>query len=130
MAESLDPIFSSCAASPSEFNLAQSDNPGMLWFKPSFKKKFSQIKGGWSPSQVLELLGGPTEMEDSVIPLGSDWGDQPEMTFRMKAGDPVQQWMFEDKGEYYYLWFAKVSYADDDPWRVTLTKKMSRRIAA
>ena len=102
----------------------------MLWFKPSFKKKFGQIKGGWSPSQVLELLGGPTEMEDSEIPLGSDWGDQPELTFRMKAGDPVQQWMFEDKGEFYYLWFAKVSYADDDPWRVTLTKKMSRRISA
>jgi len=101
----------------------------MLWFKPSFKKKFSQIKGGWSPSQVLELLGGPMEMEDSEIPLGSDWGDQPEMTFRMKPGDAVQQWMFEDKGEYYYLWFAKVSYADDDPWRVTLIKKTSRPIA-
>ena len=110
--------------------LGQSDHLGMLWFKPSFKKKFGQIKGGWGTSQVLELLGGPVEMEDSEIPLGSDWGDQPEMTFRMKAGDPVQQWMFEDKGEFYYLWFAKVNYADDDPWRVTLTKKMSRRIAA
>jgi hypothetical protein len=101
----------------------------MWWFKPSFKKKFAKIKGGWSPSQVLGLLGGPTEMEDSEVPLGSDWGSQPGMTFRMKAGDPVQQWMFEDKGEFYYLWFAKVNYADEDPWRVTLTKKMSRRIA-
>jgi len=115
---------------PVGVQFGQSDNPGMLWFKPSFKKKFSQVKGGWSTSQVLELLGGPMEMEDSEIPLGSDWGNQPGMTFQMKAGDPVQKWMFEDNGEYYYLWFAKVSYADDDPWRVTLTKKMSRRIAA
>jgi hypothetical protein len=101
----------------------------MLWFKPSFKKKFGQIKGGWSPSQVLGLLGGPTEMEDSEIPLGSDWGSQPGMTFQMKAGDPVQQWMFEDKSEFYYLWFAKVSYADEDPWRVTIKKIMPHRIA-
>jgi len=38
--------------------------------------------------------------------------------------------MFEDKGEFYYIWFAQVSYAEEDPWRVTLTKKMSRRISA
>ena len=43
----------------------------------------------------------------------------------MKAGDPVQQWMFENNGEYYYLWFAKVNYADEEPWRVTLTKNIS-----
>ena len=79
---------------------------------------------------MLEHVGGPVGSGGFGIPLGSDWGGQPEMTFRMKAGDPVQQWMFEDKGEFYYLWFAKVSYADDDPWRVTLKKKMSRRIAA
>jgi hypothetical protein len=102
----------------------------MWWFRPSFKKKFGQIKGGWSPSQVLELLGGPAEMEDSEVPLGSDWGSQPGMTFPIKAGEPVKQWMFENKDEFYYLWFAKVNFADDDPWRVTLTKKMSRRILA
>jgi hypothetical protein len=103
----------------------------MAWlFKPSFKKKFGQIQGGWSPSQVLELLGGPMEMEDSEIPLGSDWGNQPGMAFQMKAGDAIQQWMFEDKGEYYYLWFAKVNPTDEEPWRVTLTKKTPHRIAA
>ncbi|MGA2242302.1 MAG: hypothetical protein ABSH11_09735 [Verrucomicrobiota bacterium] len=102
----------------------------MWWSKPSFKKKFVQIKGGWSPLQVWELLGVPKETEETEIPLGSDWVNQPGMTFRMKAGDPVQQWMFEDNGEFYYLWFAKVSYADEDPWRVTLTKKMPRRISA
>ena len=52
------------------------------------------------------------------------------MTFQMKAGDPVKQWMFEDDGEFYYIWFAQMSYAEEDPWRVTLTKKMSRRISA
>jgi hypothetical protein len=102
----------------------------MGWFKPSFKKKFSQIKGGWSTSQILDLLGSPMEVEDSEVPLGSDWGNQPGMTFQMKAGEPVRQWMFEDKGEFYYIWFAQVSYAEEDPWRVTLTKKMSRRISA
>jgi hypothetical protein len=102
----------------------------MLWFKPSFKKKFGQIKGGWTTSQMLELLGSPLEVEDSELPLGSDWGSQPGMTFRMKAGDPVQQWMFEDKGEFYYLWFALMSQGEEHPWRLTLTKKMSRRISA
>ena len=64
------------------------------------------------------------------MPLGSDWGSQPGMTFVMKPGDSVQQWMFENNGEFYYIWFAQVNYADDDPWRVTLTKIMSRRISA
>lgn len=79
---------------------------------------------------MLELLGSPLEVEDSELPLGSDWGSQPGMTFRMKAGDPVQQWMFEDKGEFYYLWFALMSQGEEHPWRLTLTKKMSRRISA
>jgi hypothetical protein len=100
----------------------------MLWFKPSFKKKFSQINGGWSISQVLDLLGSPLEVEDSEIPLGSDWGKQPGMTFAMKPGDLVKQWMYQDDGEFYYLWFASVNYAEDDPWRVTLKKKVARKL--
>jgi hypothetical protein len=102
----------------------------MLWFKPSFNKKFGRIKGGWTTSQVLDLLGSPREVEDSELPLGSDWGNQPGMTFAMKAGDPVKQWMFEDNGEFYYLWFAMMSQGEEDPWRVTLVKKMSRKISA
>jgi hypothetical protein len=102
----------------------------MLWFKPSFKKKFSRIKGGWTTSQVLDLLGSPLEVEDSELPLGSDWGNQPGMTFEMKPGCPVKQWMFANEGEFYYLWFAKVDDADDYLWRVTLIKKMSRKILA
>jgi hypothetical protein len=100
----------------------------MWWFKPSFKKKFSQVKGGWRSSHVQQLLGEPVEVEDTILPLGSDWGNQPGLTFRIKAGEPVKQWMFEDKGLYYYLWFAKVGGADDDPWRVTLTKTMLNRL--
>ena len=100
----------------------------MLWFKPSFNKKFSQIKGGWNISQVLDLLGSPLEVEDSEIPLGSNWGSQPGMTFAMKAGDLVKQWMFEDDGAFYYLWFAQVNYADEDPWRVTLKKKVNHKL--
>ncbi len=100
----------------------------MLWFKPSFQKKFSQIKGGWSTSQVLDLLGSPMEVEDSEVPLGSNWGSQPSMTFAMKPGDVVKQWMFQHDDEYYYLWFASVSYAEEDPWRVTLKKKVARKL--
>jgi hypothetical protein len=115
---------------PDGSQLGPSDTAGMLWFKPSFKKKFGQIKGGWSTSQILDLLGSPTEVEDSEVPLGSNWGSQPELTFQMKAGEPVKQWMFENNGEFYYIWFAQVSYAEEDPWRVTLAKKLSHRLAA
>ena len=100
----------------------------MWWFKPSFKKKFGRIKGGWSIAQVKELFGEPKEVEDTVVPLGSNWGSQPGMTFKMKGGDPVKQWMYEDGGQFYYLWFANVNYAEDDPWRVTLKKKLARKL--
>ena len=99
----------------------------MLWFKPSFKKKFGQIKGGWSTSQVLDLLGSPGGGGFGSAP-GFEWGSQPGMTFQMKAGDIVRQWMFEDDGEFYYIWFAEVSYAEEDPWRVTLKKKAARKL--
>ncbi len=102
----------------------------MLWFKPSFKKKFSQIKGGWLSTQVQQQLGQPIEVEDSILPLGSDWGNQPGLTFRIKAGEPVKQWMYQDKGLFYYLWFAKMNSGDEDPWRVTLIKTMTRKIVA
>jgi hypothetical protein len=100
----------------------------MAWFKPSFKKKFGQIKGGWGTSQVLDQLGSPREVEDSEVPLGSSWGNQPGMTFVLKPGDQVRQWMYEDDGEYHYLWFAEVNYAEDDPWRVTLKKTVNHRL--
>jgi hypothetical protein len=50
------------------------------------------------------------------------------MTFVMKPGDMARQWMFEDDGEFYYIWFAQVSCADDDLWRVTLTKKVDHKL--
>ncbi len=100
----------------------------MLWFKPSFKKKFSEIKGGWGTSQVLDHLGSPLEVEDSEVPLGSNWGGQPGMTFAMKPGDLVRQWMYENDGEYFYLWFAQVNYAEEDPWRVTLKKTVNHKL--
>ena len=77
---------------------------------------------------MQQLLGEPAEVEDTIVPLGSNWGNQPGLTFRIKAGEPVKQWMCWDKGEFYYLWFAKVGGADDDPWRVTLTKKMDHKL--
>ena len=77
---------------------------------------------------MLDLLGSPLEGEDSEVPLGSNWGSQPGMTFVMKPGDMARQWMFEDDGEFYYIWFAQVSYADDDLWRVTLTKKVDHKL--
>jgi hypothetical protein len=100
----------------------------MWWFRPSFKKKFNRIKGGWRSIHVEQLLGEPAEVEDTIVPLGSNWGNQPGLTFRIKAGDPIKQWMFWDKGEFYYLWFAKVGGASDDPWRVTLTKKVDHKL--
>ena len=100
----------------------------MLWFKPSFKKKFSQVKGGWSTSQILDQLGSPLEVEDSEIPLGSNWGSQSGLTFAMKPGDIVKQWMYEHEGEFYYLWFTEVSYAEEDPWRLTLKKVVNHRL--
>ena len=77
---------------------------------------------------MLDLLGSPLEVEDSEVPLGSNWGSQPGMTFVMKPGDMARQWMFEDDGEFYYIWFAQVSCADDDLWRVTLTKKVAHKL--
>lgn len=100
----------------------------MLWFKPSFKKKFSQIKGGWGTSQVLDQLGSPLEVEDSEVPLGSNWGSQPGMTFALKPGDQVRQWMYEYNGDFFYLWFAQVNYAEEDPWRVTLKKTVNHKL--
>jgi hypothetical protein len=119
---------SACFAGQRGFKVRHSAIRLMLWFKPSFKKKFSEIKGGWSTSQVLDQLGSPLEVEDSEVPLGSNWGSQPGMTFVMKPGDLVRQWMYQDDGEYYYLWFAEVSYAEDDPWRVTLKKIVNHRL--
>ena len=100
----------------------------MLWFKPSFKKKFEQVRGGWGTTQVLDQLGSPREVEDSEIPLGSNWGSQSGLTFAMKPGDPVRQWMFQEGDDYYYLWFAQVSHAEEDPWRVTLKRKIDHRL--
>ena len=100
----------------------------MLWFKPSFRKKFSEIKGGWSLSQVLDQLGSPLEVEDSEIPLGSNWGSQPGLTFAMKPGDLVKQWMYQNDSEFYYVWFAQVSFEEEDPWRVTLKKVVNHKL--
>jgi len=100
----------------------------MWWFRQSFQKKFNNIKGGWRTSHVQQVLGEPKEVEDTIVPLGSGWGSQPALTFKIKPGEPVKQWMFEDDGQYYYLWFAKVGRTNDDLWRVTLTKQTSHKL--
>ena len=100
----------------------------MWWFRPSFKKKFERIKGGWSSFQVRQFLGAPTETEDTAMPLGSAWGTQPALTYKIRAGEPVRQGMFEVDGQFHYIWFAKAIHDDDDPWRVTLKTRVPHRL--
>jgi len=100
----------------------------MWWFRPSFRKKFERIKGGSSSSEVQQLLGAPREAEDRAVPLGSTWGTQPELTYKIRADEPVRQWMFVAGGQYYYIWFAKASHDEVDPWRVTLKKVVPHRL--
>jgi len=84
------------------FNLVHQTIGLMLWFKRHLRRKFWPDQGGGSTSQVLDLLGSPTEVEDSEVPRGSDWGNQPGMTFEMRPV-PVKQWMFENDGEFITL---------------------------
>jgi hypothetical protein len=100
----------------------------MWWFRPSFKKKFERIQGGLSSSQVRQLLGAPTEAEDTAVPLGSTWGTQPALTYKIRAGEPVRQWMFEVDGQFHYIWFARAGHDETDPWRVTLKKRVPHRL--
>lgn len=100
-----------------------------MWpFRPSFKKKFGRIPGGWTCGQVWQSLGQPAEAEDTGIPLGSDWGMQSALAYKMRPGEPVRQWMYQSKGLFYYIWFAKVGLTEEDAWRVTLKKAASHKL--
>ena len=94
----------------------------------SFDKKFERIKNGWSSNRVLQLLGYPSESEDTQIPAGSAWGEQSALKHRIHAGEPVRQWIFKEDASYHYIWFAKVGDDEQDPWEVTLKVKVSRRL--
>jgi hypothetical protein len=100
----------------------------MWWFRPSFNKRFRRIAGGYSSSQVRQLLGEPAEVEDTAVPLGSTWGNQPALTYKIRPGEPVKQWMFKNKDWFHYIWFAKVERDDPDPWRVTLKNRVSHKL--
>ena len=100
-----------------------------MWpFRPSFKKKFGRIPGGWTCEQVWRSLGQPAEAEDTAVPLGSDWGLQSALAYKIRPGEPVREWSYESKGLFYYVWFAKVGRTDDEPWRVTWKKVTTKKM--
>ena len=100
----------------------------MSWFRPSFKKKFERIEAGWSSSQVRSLLGEPTEAEDTKVPDGSVWGTQPALAYKIQAGEPARQWMFQAEEHFHYVWFAKVGGNVSDPWKVTMKVRVGGRL--
>lgn len=100
-----------------------------MWpFSPSFAKKFGRIPGGWSCDQVWQSLGQPAAAEDTAIPLDSTWGLQAGLAYKIRPGDPVRQWMYESKGQFYYVWFARAGRNGDDAWRVTYRKVTAKRL--
>ena len=94
----------------------------------SFETKFELIQAGWSSSQVRQLLGDPTEGEDTTVPDGSGWGTQPAMAYKIQAGELVRQWMFHAEDWYHYVWFARIGGGREDPWRVALRLKVGVRL--
>ncbi len=77
---------------------------------------------------MRQLLGEPTTAEDTAVPLGSNWGLRTKLTYPIRGGDPVREWMYENKGLFHYIWFARVARDDADPWRVTLTDKKTHKL--
>jgi hypothetical protein len=82
--------------------------------------KFESVVAGQSCSEVQQLLGEPSLAEDTTIPAGSAWGLQESLTYKISAGAPVRQWIYECDASDYTIWFASV----DGDWRVTLRLRL------
>jgi hypothetical protein len=77
--------------------------------------KFESIIAGQTCLEVQQLLGEPSLAEDATIPAGSVWGLQETLAYKISAGAPVRQWIYELDATDYTIWFASV----DGVWRVT-----------
>lgn len=82
--------------------------------------KFESIVAGQICPEVRRLLGEPTLAEDMTVPAGSAWGLQDAMAYKIAAGGPVRQWIYELDATDYTIWFASV----DGDWRVTLRLRL------
>jgi hypothetical protein len=78
--------------------------------------KFESIVAGQTCAEVQQLLGKPSLAEDTTVPAGSVWGLQDTLAYKISAGSPVRQWIYELDATDYTIWFASV----DGNWRVTL----------
>ena len=96
--------------------------------RQTFKARFERIQAGWSSSRVCHLLGEPTQAEDTKVPHGSAWGTQEAMAYKIRAGEPVRQWMFQTGEYFHYVWFAMVDEDAHHPWRVTLKARVPGRL--
>lgn len=63
-------------------------------------------------------------MEDTQVPAGSVWGLQDALRFKIRAGEPVKQWVYKRDGKDYCIWFAYV----EDSWWMTLRLELPKGI--
>jgi len=81
---------------------------------------FKAVGAGQTCAEVRHLLGEPSLAEDLTIPDGSVWGLQDCLVYKLPAGAPVRQWIYESDGTDHFVWFASVR----GEWRVTFRVSM------
>jgi hypothetical protein len=81
---------------------------------------FERVVAGQTCSEVQQILGEPDLAEDTTIPAGSVWGLQDSLAYKISAGAPVRQWIYESDTTDFTIWFASV----DGDWRVTLRLRL------
>ena len=82
----------------------------------AFQELFRELSPGMTPYDVEKGIGGPDHAEHTVVPAGSAWGEQDGLTYKIRAGQPVMQWVYCRDGYDHCVWFARVR----DRWMLTL----------
>lgn len=85
-----------------------------------------RLSPGMTPNEVDALLGLPEEVDDTIVPAGSGWGQQDALRYKISPGEPVLQWTYCDDEHDHVAWFARRA----DTWRLTLRLSLPRGLAS
>ena len=79
---------------------------------------FILMEPGASRTQIITCLLDPIETQTFVLPAEPFFGPGEGLASLLEPGTPVEEWIFQDEDNNYYIWFASDPGEQEGDWRL------------
>jgi hypothetical protein len=81
-------------------------------------EKFARLEPGASRAEVKACLGQPAAVNEYKLPTIPFFGPSESLASILEPETPIEEWIYHDDENSFYLWFASSTGEPKEQWRL------------